>query len=99
MIRLPCTRRLASPRWRVLIREVRAAGAILDNSSKNFVAREKRVSSLELLRTMGGLVQIPRQIKSLYKPRFLSDDEYVVIAGNSIRSYGVFAYPIFISAS
>jgi hypothetical protein len=81
-----------------LIRELETAGGVMDDSVTNFVPREKRVSALEFLRSAGGILQAPRRIKSLYKPRYLSDDEYVVIAGSSKRSYGVFAYPIFISA-
>jgi hypothetical protein len=63
-----------------------------------YAARVNRYSPLEILKRHGGAAQRPRRIKSLYKPRYLSDDEYYVIGGLlSHRAYGLFAYPIFVA--
>jgi hypothetical protein len=59
--------------------------------------RETLQSPLALLEACGGTVQAPRRIRTLYRPRLFSDDQYVELNGIVRRSHDLFAYPLFIA--
>jgi hypothetical protein len=61
-------------------------------------ARSCYKSPLTILQEIGGAVQPPRRIRTLYRKRYLSDDQYVEIQGTVHRSHDLFGYPIFVAA-
>jgi hypothetical protein len=65
---------------------------------RKYDARDSFQSPLATLKEIGGIPESPRKIQTLYRKRFVSDDQYVMINGVSQRSYDLFAYPIYIAA-
>ena len=63
-----------------------------------YEARRSFKSPLATLQEIGGIPQDQRRIQTLYRKRYISDDQYVLIDGASRRYYDLFAYPIYIAS-
>ena len=52
---------------------------------------------IEKLATVGGYAGRPRQIESVYKIAYVSDEQAAVVNGHRLRVYDILAYPLYIA--
>jgi len=60
-------------------------------------ARDNFNSPVEILRKAGGVVGEPRMVRSLYRMRSVTDNQFVMIGTTVHRTFDVFGYPIFVA--
>ncbi|NER84357.1 MAG: CHAT domain-containing protein [Leptolyngbya sp. SIO1D8] len=73
---------------------------LLPESSRDNIGwpRQDRRSPREILKTLGAVIQPKRQIQTLYRYRYISDEHFFTDTDGAHRSYDVYGYPIFIRA-
>lgn len=76
-----------------------AMGLDPDAVLSKYEARSSGKSPLATLQEIGGIPQDQRKIQTLYRKRYISDDQYVLIDGTSHRCHDLFAYPIYIASA
>jgi hypothetical protein len=81
----------------MILRDLARDKLISPEIAEKHSSRDNCSLPLTVLRQAGGLVQKPRRISVLYRPRYLSDDQYVQVSGQIVRCYDLYAYPIFIA--
>jgi hypothetical protein len=54
-------------------------------------------SPFHVLECLGATVSEPRPIRSLYRKRYISDEQWVIVDGVEQRSWDLYAYPIFVA--
>lgn len=70
-----------------------------DTVMSKYEARRSSKSPLATLQEIGGMPQDQRRIQTLYRKRYFSDDQYVLIDGARHRCFDLFAYPIYIASA
>ena len=73
---------------------------ILPTGSKEKLgwAKENKLHPLDHIRRFNAHIQEPRKIRSLYRKRYISNDQFYDTEKGRRRSFDLFAYPIFIAA-
>jgi hypothetical protein len=81
----------------MILRDLARKHLIPSEVAETHESRDNCSLPITVLKQAGGLVQNPRLISTLYRPRYLSDDQYVQVSGSILRCYDLYAYPIFIA--